>query len=208
MNLAHCRGQAAIRFRSPLCRWGAALLVSAFLCSGMRAQYTIATDEPTTTQAIKEQASQAKPVRVTLDDIREGKVVILGQFGEPIGDLVRIRGTWEQVPDFVKNPLRLRFRVFSVNGRKLMSPVIIFSFDIQRLPDILPGVEKPSGTFTNGSTWELYGVEEGFYRSLPGSVYHLKSVPAPVPSPLPGLLNGFVTRFLYATATKIPDDER
>lgn len=207
MNLAHRRGQAAITIRSPLCRLGAALLVSTFICSRMQAQYSIATDHPTTTQATKQEASQAKPMRVTLDDIREGKVVILGQFGEPIGDLVRIRGTWEQIPDFVKNPLRLRFRVFSVNGRKLMSPVIIFSFDIQRLPDILPGVEKPSGTFTNGSTWELYGVEEGFYRSLPGSVYHLKSLPAPVPSSIPGLLNGFVTRFLYATATKVTDDK-
>ena len=116
---------------------------------------------------------EKKVVTVRAEDIPD-KVQIIGRLGQPLGSLLRIRGTWV-MPRSKEDCLY--FNVALVNGKKSDKKVdfaINVVVPIDNLPGGRPkpggpwdwrvnaeGSEEPWASPSQGEAWEMLGVETG-----------------------------------------------
>jgi hypothetical protein len=131
-----------------------------------------------------------EPGMVHYSDI-PGRVQIIGKLGQPLGQLVTVRGRWT-APFPSKPGLRVVLMVNQVNSRPLDPPA---EFD-----DVEP-VRGKGGEITKravGEEWELRGVETGGFVGFSDKVWEeLGQPPASRPP------RGFLTRFCYVKAKRV-----
>ena len=99
------------------------------LCSAFLLQYTFAQDE--------EEVQQDKERKIDFQDVQDGRVVIIGKLGVPIGTVVKVKGTWvdPEISDKVtKQSPERRFLVQSINGEAMHEGVSFAERDIVTIP--------------------------------------------------------------------------
>jgi hypothetical protein len=140
--------------------------------------------------------SKREPEMVHYSDIPE-RVQIIGKLGQPLGQLVTVRGRWA-VPNPSK-PASPDFVIDEVNGR-LLDPPVKFSADFHGLEPV--GKKDAEFTIKVGEEWELRGVETGGFVGFSQEVWreireesgeHVAQTPP----------QGFLTRFCYVKAKRI-----
>ena len=125
---------------------------------------------------------------VHYSDIPE-RVQIIGKSGQPLGQLVTVRGRWAGLlakPDKACEPIV--FRVNQVNGRPLDPPAKFWA--------------KEDAEFTKktvGEEWELRGVETGGFVGFNEEVWEELLGEPPMQRPP----EGFLTRFCYVKAKRV-----
>ena len=127
---------------------------------------------------------------VHYSDIPE-RVQIIGKLGQPLGQLVTVRGKWTW--PFPSKPAELPvFMVNQVNARPLDPPA---EFD-----DVQPvwGKDAEFAKKTVGEEWELRGVETGGFVGFSDKVWEELGQP-----PMQRPPRGFLTRFCYVKAKRI-----
>jgi hypothetical protein len=131
-----------------------------------------------------------EPGMVHYSDIPR-RVQIIGKLGQPLGQLVTVRGRWT-APFPSKPGLPVVLMVNQVNSRPLDPPA---EFD-----DVEP-VRGKGGEITKravGEEWELRGVETGGFVGFSDKVWEeLEEPPASRPP------RGFLTRFSYVKAKRV-----
>lgn len=134
-----------------------------------------------------------EPRKVQYSDIPE-RVQIIGKLGQPLGQLVSVRGRWTA---FLAKPSPPAFMVNQLNGRLLDPPA---EFD-----DVEPAWEKDAefAERTVGEEWELRGVETGGFVGFSDQVWKEVGLP---PSQHPP--RGFLTRFCYLKAKRVSGSQR
>jgi len=145
---------------------------------------------------IVESQTQEKPkcVEVSVNDIRNGDVRIMGKTGYLNGDLVTIRGVWRNPPGLVKD-FFLRFEVTHVNGKMLSDKVEIIRYQVKWFK----GEESPEWKPVAGEIWELQGVEIPVFQGIPHGFNNSKFGGPQTAS----IYDGFTTVFEYAIRRKI-----
>ena len=159
--------------------------------------------------------SKDKPITtVRAQDIPK-TVQIIGRLGQPLGDLMTIRGKWTSPGRFVKDNA-LVFHVHLVNGKKPKESPGLYDLQVSA---IFPpwggrkpkrgeswdwrfewGGSEPSPTPVEGETWEMMGVETGSFVDYSHDVWREIGGPAVQGSPSRA---GFVTRFEFIAVRKI-----
>ena len=133
---------------------------------------------------------KGEPQMVRCSDIPE-RVQIIGRLGQPLGQLVTIRGRWT-APYPSKPAQPVFFLVSQMSGRLLDPPT---KFD-----DVEPVWRKNAG-FTKraaGEEWELRGVETGGFVGFSDKVWEELGQPPTQRPP-----RGFLTRFCYVRAERV-----
>jgi hypothetical protein len=130
-----------------------------------------------------------EPRMVHYNDIPE-RVQIIGKLGQPLGQLVTVRGRW--TAPFPSKPAAPVFMVNQVNGRPLDPPA---EFD-----DVEPvwGKDAEFTKKTVGEEWELRGVETGGFVGFSDKVWEELGQP-----PMQRPPRGFLTRFCYVKAKRV-----
>jgi hypothetical protein len=142
-------------------------------------------------------------------------VRIVGRLGQPLGDLLTIRGKWTSPGLFVKDDT-LVFHVNLVNGKKPKESPGLHGLQVSA---IFPtwggrkpkpgeswdwrfhwGGSEPSPTPVEGETWEMMGVETGSFQEYSKDAWREIGGPAAQGSPS---MAGFVTRFEFIAVRKI-----
>lgn len=129
-----------------------------------------------------------EPRMVHYADIPE-QVQIIGKLGQPLGQLVTVRGKW--TTPFPSKPALPVFVVDQVNGRLLDAPA---EFD-EVEPVVGDGGEV--GRRVVGEQWELRGVETGGFVGFSDKVWNELGEP-----PMQKPPRGFLTRFCYVKAQR------
>ena len=102
---------------------------------------------------------ESKRSKVSIRDIREGKTVIVGSLGQPIGEFVKLRGHWSER---LKGS-DLELDVTHVDGKQLQTPV-----DFDEL--FVHSVDKHGHPVAplKGDKWEIDAYEScGFFHIEP-----------------------------------------
>jgi hypothetical protein len=128
--------------------------------------------------------------RVHYSDIPR-RVQIIGKLGQPLGQLVTVRGRWT-APYPAKPGLPVEFVVNHVNGGTLDPPA---QFD--RVEPVWVKDEEVAKK-TVGEEWELRGVETGGFVGFSDEVWEELGQ-----QPMQRLGRGFLTRFCYLRATPV-----
>jgi hypothetical protein len=131
-----------------------------------------------------------EPRMVHHNDIPK-RVQIFGKLGQPLGQLVSVRGRW-RAPFPSKPALPVLFMVNQVNGRLLDPPA---EFD-----NVEPVWRKDAefAKKTIGEEWELRGVETGGFVGFSDKVWEeVGKQPSAHPP------RGFLTRFCYVKAKRV-----
>jgi hypothetical protein len=107
---------------------------------------------------------------IYVDDIGT-KVTLVGCLGQPLGKMMKLRGSWKYPRDLVKDN-SLRFTVTVVNDHKLVKPV---EFNIAQInartkdhEDAIPKYERHKDLV--GVTWTLSAYETGRFSAIPSDV--------------------------------------
>jgi hypothetical protein len=107
------------------------------------------------------------PVAINVDDIGT-KVTLVGRLGQPLGKMMKLRGSWKYPSGLVKD-YSLRFTVTEVNGQKLPTPV---EFNIAQIKasteddkDAIPEYERRKDLI--GVAWTLNAYETGRFSVIP-----------------------------------------
>jgi hypothetical protein len=172
-----------------------ALLAGFVVLSSVRGQHADHAIQPPVTPIVP--PPSAPPLlppgfqpRVHYSDIPE-RVLIIGKLGQPLGQLVTVRGTWT-APYPSKPGLPVVLVVNQVNGNPIDSPA---KFDV-----VEPVWERDEEVTKRavGEEWELRGVETGGFVGFGDKVWEeLGQQPASRPP------RGFLTRFCYVKAKRI-----
>lgn len=87
---------------------------------------------------------------INVEKIRSGEVILIGDLGVPIGDVVEVAGRWVKTEKTGDGPTKhpnaaRRFEIISVDRKKLDAPIVFRGPDVQILMDndaFLRNVEK------------------------------------------------------------------
>lgn len=133
---------------------------------------------------------KSEPIMVNSSDIPD-KVRILGKLGQPLGQLVTVRGKW--TTPFLSKPAELPvFIVNQVNDRPLDKPVEFINVEP------VGGREAEFAKKTVGEEWVLRGVETGGFEGFSDQVWAELGQPPMARPP-----RGFLTRFCYVNAKSV-----
>jgi hypothetical protein len=91
---------------------------------------------------------------VRLDDLRDGKVVVVGLLGMPLHEMMRMQGTW-RTPEDDKDVVPVLF-ITHVNGQKRQDAV---RFKDHFVSAVDRGGRKVLPPKNADVTWEMYGYE-------------------------------------------------
>jgi hypothetical protein len=159
---------------------------------------------------------ESKDIPATLVQSKDipKSVKIVGTLGEPLGNLLLIRGTWIKAGQVGKG-IEPDLQVTEVNGKPLAQTVLLAGMLVnQFLPDRKGGKssgaevwdwrqgegDEPAPKPVAGQTWELLGVQHGSFNDRsPEAVKAFTGVPTQVPM----FLSGFVTPFKYIAMRKV-----
>lgn len=130
-----------------------------------------------------------EPKMVQYSDIPE-RVQIIGKLGQPLGQLVTIRGRW--TAPFPSKPASPVFMVNEVNGRFLNPPT-----EFKNVEPVL-GKDAEFTKKTVGEEWELRGVETGGFEGFSDEVWEELGQQTMQRPP-----RGFLTRFCYVKAKRL-----
>ncbi len=104
---------------------------------------------------------------INVDDIGT-KVTLVGRLGQPLGKMMKLRGSWKY-PNGVMKDASLWFTVTAVNYRKLATPV---EFHIAQVSartedhkDAIPAHEHQKDL--DGVAWTLKAYETGRFSAVP-----------------------------------------
>ena len=104
---------------------------------------------------------------INVDDIGS-KVTLVGRLGQPLGKMMKLRGSWKY-PNGVMKDSSLWFTVTAVNDRKLATPV---KFHIAQVSartedhkDAIPAHEHEKDL--DGVAWTLKAYETGRFTAVP-----------------------------------------
>jgi hypothetical protein len=131
-----------------------------------------------------------EPIMMHYTDI-PGRLQIVGKLGQPLGQLVTVRGRW--TAPFPSKPASPVFMVNQVDGRPLDPPAEF---------DDVGAVWGKAVEFTRksiGEEWEARGVETGGFVGFSDQVWEELGQP-----PMQRPPRGFLTRFCYVKAKRIP----
>jgi hypothetical protein len=110
---------------------------------------------------------QDATLAINVDDIGP-KVTLVGRLGQPLGKMMKLRGSWKY-PDGVMKDSALWFTVTAVNDRKLAKPV---EFHIAQVSarteddkDAVPADEHEKDL--DGVAWTLKAYETGRFSAVP-----------------------------------------
>jgi hypothetical protein len=146
---------------------------------------------------LRAQVARAPAVqRIAASDIGN-HVLIVGNLGSTLGQLVTIQGEWFR-PEAAPGGLPLkdidwRLRVTDVDGKRLDQPVIFLG---RRVSPLFVGKTQVV-TPRAGDVWEMRGIEIGRYEGVPNAV--LKEVFQDGMIPAIGFGFGFYTHFWYSS---------
>jgi hypothetical protein len=118
------------------------------------------------TSSLRSGGNDAK-LAINVDDIGT-KVTLVGRLGQPLGKMMKLRGSWKY-PDGVAKDYSLRFTVTAVNDHKLATPV---EFNIAQISarteddkDAIP--EYKHQKELDGIAWTLNAYETGRFSAVP-----------------------------------------
>ncbi len=106
---------------------------------------------------------------INVDDIGT-KVTLVGRLGQPLGKMMKLRGSWKYPRGLVKDD-SLRFTVTEVNGHKLATPVELNIAQIRARSDddkdAIPQYQHQKAL--DGVAWTLNAYETGRFSAVPQS---------------------------------------
>jgi hypothetical protein len=147
------------------------------------------------------------------------RVRIIGELGQPLGQLVTIRGKW-QPKDGVPKVNELLFETTQINGKKTVTPLVL---PHHRVKPIVDRGRSPGHTSTatwdwkadwlgdrkapnanSGDEWEMVGFETGTIIDWYSKEAH-KEFDASLAQG--GEESGFVTRYVFIGVRRITNDK-
>ncbi len=121
------------------------------------------------TSSLQSRGNDAK-LAINVDDIGT-KVTLVGRLGQPLGKMMKLRGSWKY-PNGLAKDYSLRFTVTEVNGHKLATPV---EFNIEQISartqddkGAIPEYERRKDL--DGVAWTLNAYETGRFSAYPSDV--------------------------------------
>ncbi len=118
------------------------------------------------TSSLQSSGNDAK-LAINVDDIGT-KVTLVGRLGQPLGKMMKLRGSWKY-PDGLAKDYSLRFTVTEVNDHKLATPV---EFNIAQIKarteddkDAIPEYKREKDL--DGVAWTLNAYETGRFSVVP-----------------------------------------
>ncbi len=93
-----------------------------------------------------------QPKTVELTEILAGRVQILGLLGQPIGELVELRGVWTEPSTLASTKEPRRFEVTHVNGSQLQKPIAY-------LPPLVHQWNRNPVVASTGDVWAMVAYE-------------------------------------------------
>jgi hypothetical protein len=118
------------------------------------------------TSSLQSGGNDAK-LAINVDDIGT-KVTLVGRLGQPLGKMMKLRGSWKYPSDLVKD-YSLRFTITEVNDHRLATPV---EFNIAQIKarteddkDAIPEYKHQKDL--DGVAWTLNAYETGRFSVIP-----------------------------------------
>ena len=96
---------------------------------------------------------RSKPKTVDLAEIVDGQVQIVGLLGQPVGEVVDLRGVWVEPTSISGSKEPRRFEVTHVNGSRLKQPIAY-------LPHSVHQWNRVHVVSKTGDVWEMIAYEE------------------------------------------------
>lgn len=140
--------------------------------------------------SLRTQAQEARRVDLKTDEIWQGRVRLIGTLGTPIGEVVKLRGHWQEPVDLSKTG-GLQFFVTAVNGTKLKETIVFDSFFVDA-----EDMKRQRVSAKVNEAWEMIAYEGMQWRNSEGVRQAAGFAPAQNP------YEGFRT-FLYGVVVSV-----